>query len=118
MKEKFLISFYLLSLTIGCSSKAVRERAKEGPVVGNLDDQTFQAEYKGSNLKVGDKLKIFKYEAFNEDLKGHISRTRPEDKKKVLIGSGTVSSVLNDNYYEIKTDEPKYIPEGSFIEKL
>jgi hypothetical protein len=118
MKEKFLICFYLLFLTLGCSSKGVNERAKEGPVVGNLDGQTFQAEFKGSNLKVGDKLKIFRYESFDEDLKTHISRTRPEDKKKVLIGLGTVSSVLNDNFYEIKTDEPKYIPEGSFIEKL
>ena len=118
MKEKFLISFYLLTLILGCSSKTVNERIIEGPVVYNLDSQTFQAEYKGSNLKVGDKLKIFKYETFDQDLKTHISRTRPEDKKKVLIGSGTVSSVLNNNYYEIKTDGPKYIPKGSFIEKF
>ncbi|MBC7540856.1 MAG: hypothetical protein H7281_18690 [Bacteriovorax sp.] len=119
MKQKFLILSCFFTLVAGCSSHVTTsDNLPVGEVVSNVDEQTFHAQYKGRNLKVGDHVTILKYEDFESDLKDHQSRVLPLRKKKTVIGAGVISSVLNDNYYEFKSDKPQHIPEGAFIEKL
>jgi hypothetical protein len=118
MKHKFLLTCAFV-LATGCSShlKTIVPPS-EGEVVSNLDSQTFHAQYKGRSLKVGDRVSILKYEDFEADLKEHQSRNLPLKKKKIVIGEGVISSILNDDYYEFKSSTPQHIPEGAFIEKL
>ena len=115
MKSKVIILISLSAFLFNCSST---KKTNEGKVVSNLGDTTFHAEYKGPNLKVGDRVSILKFSDFETDLKNHQSRSLPKKQKKVVLGEGVVSSILNDNYYEFKTDAPQHIPEGAFIEKL
>ena len=117
MKHKLLSLTCFLAFAFGCSTQTSKQ-LPEGEVVSNLDSQTFHAQYKGRNLKVGDRVSILKYEDFETDLKDHQSRNLPLKKKKTMIGQGVISSVLNDDYYEFKSDKPQHIPEGAFIEKL
>ncbi|MDD4974619.1 MAG: hypothetical protein PHY93_09740 [Bacteriovorax sp.] len=119
MKHKFLTIICFFIFATGCSSHLTTTVApSEGEVVSNLDSQTFHAQYKGRSLQVGDHVSILKYEDFEADLKEHQSRNLPIKKKKKVIGVGVISSVLNDHYYEFKSNTPLHIPEGAFIEKL
>ncbi len=113
MKKKApLICFFCIAIA-SCSTTKPK-----GEVVSYNESQFFHAKVNGPKLKIGDRVSILKYEDFNENLKTHQSKSNPIVKKKVLLGVGKVSSILKDNYYEIKSDEPKNIPEGSIIEKL
>lgn len=116
MKSPLLILALILSFS-GCS-KQILVNPPEGEIVNSVDTETFHAQYNGRPLKVGDRISILKYEDFEKDLNDRRSRTMPLEKKKVSIGSGTVSSVLKDNYYELKPDTPQHIPSEAFIEKL
>ena len=117
MKYKLLILTFFLNFLSGCSTHALNKSPK-GEVVSNLDAQTFHVKYKGHNLRVGDRVSILQYKDFEADLKNHQSRNLPIKKEKIIIGKGVVSSILNDNYYELKSETPQHIPEGAFIEKL
>lgn len=83
-----------------------------------IDDQTFHAKFKGRDLKVGDRVRIFRYEEFEAHLQDRQSRNLPQQKKKIITGKGVISSVLDDDYYEFKSEKPKNIAEGTFIEKF
>lgn len=116
MKSELLILIFL-TLQFGCASKAP-PKLPEGKVVSVLSDHTFHAEIIGLHLKVGDRVTILKYKDFQTDLKGHQSRTLPFKKTKIKVGEGIISSVLENNFYELQLENPQHIPEGSFVEKL
>jgi hypothetical protein len=119
MKYKHFTLTCFFVFIAGCSSHMTRsDNLPVSEVVSNVDEQTFYAQYKGRNLKVGDHVSILKYEDFETDLKDHQSRVLPLRKKKIIIGAGVISSVLNDNYYEFKSAKPQHIPKGAFIEKI
>jgi hypothetical protein len=117
MKKNIPALIFCLTF-IGTFSAPSSAKVPESEAIGKLHSQTFHVEFKGRNLRVGDRVSILKYEDFQTDLKNHTSKNFPLKKKKVVIGEGVVSAVLNDNYYEFKSETPQYIPDGAFIEKL
>lgn len=104
MKKNLLVLTFLL-LT-ACSST---------PPVGNVVSETglgtFHAKYVGQDLKVGDRVRIFRMKSIDQ---GEL--TPPPEKK--VIGEGRVSSILHDNFYEIKSETAHHIPIDAFIEKF
>ena len=117
MKFKFFILIFSLSILFSCASKT-SNNFSDGKVVNFSSDKTFQAEYKGQILKIGDRVSILKYKDLKSKFKTHQSKILPIKQKKIIIGEGVVSSVLKNSFYEFKSESPQYIPEGAFIEKL
>lgn len=117
---KFLTFGFFLML-LSCS-ETPQVTQSESLISSTMGPQTFQAKYKGKGqLRVGDRLRILEYEDFVEDLKEKESRNMPlgnYEKRKKIIGHATVSTVLDDNYYEFKLDKPQPVPAEVFIEKL
>lgn len=112
-----------LMLTLASCSQIRKTNHQEGEIVSSTDAQTFHAKYDGKDqLRVGDRISILQYEDFTQDLRLRESRNMPlsssHEKKKKIIGKATVSSILNDNFYELKLDQPQHIPSEAFIEKL
>lgn len=109
-------------LTLLACSETPQVIQSESLISSTQETQTFQAKYKGrEQLQVGDRLRILKYEDFVENLKEKESRNIPignYEKRKKVIGHATVSTVLEDNYYEFKLDKPQYVPSEAIIEKL
>lgn len=103
--KKNLLALTFLILT-ACSS---------APPVGNVVSETglgtFHAKYAGQNLKIGDRVKIFRMISITQG-----EFTPPPEKK--VIGEGRVSSILHDNFYEIKSETAHHIPTDAFIEKF
>lgn len=119
MKNKFpafVCSLTCLLALAGCSSSSVKSPTA-GEIVSAVDTQTYHAQYMGKDLKIGDKVKIVEYDLVG-DLKHKQSRNMPFAQKKKVIGEATVSSILNDNYYELKSDKPQHVPADAFIEKF
>lgn len=108
----YLLSFFSI-LLFSCASK---KPIPEGEIVGTLDAQTYQAHFKGPVLKLGEKVKIIEYN-WNTDIPHRHSRILPDIQEKRIIGQATITTILNDNYYELKTEKPQYIPNDAFIEK-
>lgn len=102
-KTLLVLSFLLLA---SCSSKP-----PSGKVVSETGLGIFHAKYAGKDLNVGDKVKIFRMESMTQ---GELA---PPPVKKVL-SEGRVTSILHDNFYEIKTETAHHIPTDAFIEKL
>jgi hypothetical protein len=104
MKKNLLVLTFLL-LT-ACSSTP-----PAGNVVSETSVGTFHAKYPGQNLKIGDRVRIFRMKSIAQG-----EFTPPPEKK--IIGEGRVSSILHDNFYEIKSETAQHIPTDAFIEKL
>ncbi|MGZ3788865.1 MAG: hypothetical protein ACXVLQ_10095 [Bacteriovorax sp.] len=115
MKRKFLLLAYFLIIA-SCSTQSEKAH-KEGEIISSLDSRTYHAQYMGKDLKIGDKVKIVEYD-FNYNLKNRQSKNLPMPQKKKVIGEAVVSSILNDHFYELKSDKPQHIPAEAFIEKL
>lgn len=102
MKKTLMI--LTLLLTVACSST---------PPAGNVVSETgigvFHAKYAGKSLKVGDKVKIFVMESITQG-----ESTTPPAKK--VVGEGRVTSILKENFYEIKSESAHHIPSDAFIE--
>lgn len=118
---KTLISLIIL-ITFGCShqsySPTKTTNRPSGEISYGAELNTYRAEYKGKeSLKIGDKVRIMQYE-FAEGLKQKQSRAFPLTSTKKQIGEATVSGILGDQYYELKTTSPHPLPGNAFIEKL
>lgn len=120
MKNKF-ITIGLLFTLLSCSQVS-ETNLPHGEILSSSDNQTFHAKYYGKDsLKIGDRVRILEYEDTSTDLKLKKSRTLPfstKNVKKRILDLATISSVLDDNYYELKSDNSKHIPQEAIIEKL
>lgn len=108
----------MIALAGSCTHETKTTNPPSGDVVQVSGAQTFQATYRGrENLQVGDKVRIMSYD-FGDDFKSRSSRLFPLSSNKKQIGEATVSGVLSDHYYELKTTRPLPMPGDAFIEKL
>lgn len=115
MKNKFLLltSFYFL---FACSTPSSKPPV-QGEIVSVLNSNTYQAEYAGPRLRIGDKVKIIEYD-LDTNMKQRNSRNVPFNQKKKVIGEATVSSIINDHFYELKSERPQHVPSDALIEKF
>lgn len=117
MKIKLFILFNTLALSAACTQQTQRN-PPSGDITYGSDPYTYQATYAGKGgLKLGEKVRIMTYE-FNKSLKEHQGRNFPLSSSKTQIGEATVSNVLSNNYYELKTEGPRPLPRNAFIEKF
>ena len=117
MKHQLLSATYILISFLSIPSSNAAPLKATGDITNGPDAQTFYSEYKGKHpLKVGDKVQIREYNF--SDLKHRQSKTMPFKTNSKVVGEATVSSIIKDNYYELKTDEPQHISGDAFIEKL
>lgn len=114
MKNQILVLPFLIVFTTTCSKPPVI-----GEVVNVTSSQNFQAKYLGQDLKVGDKVLIYQEVKPKLTVNNEKRNDIPFKEKKSVIGKGIVMDVLSNNYYEIKADNPQYIPnEDAYIQKL
>ena len=105
MKKNVLFLAFIIILGTSCSSRPT------GEVLNVTGNDTFQAKYSGPELRIGDRVKLVKVEFDPNGYEGQLG-------KKIVIGEGRVSTILNKGLYEIKTETAQYIPTDAFIEKL
>lgn len=124
MKHQLKI-FGLLITLFSCAHDSKKNKDNQRPVgeiISNVNSEILHAKFTGKEaLRVGDRITILQYKDFADDLKQRDSRNlplKPHEKQKKVLGSATVSSILNDGYYELKLDRPQHIPAEAFIEKL
>ncbi len=120
MKNK--IASLALFLTLASCSQVSETDHSYGEIVSSTDTQTFQAKYYGKgNLHLGDRVRILEIEDTDTSLKLKKSRNMPfstKQSKKKIIDHATISTVLEDNYYELKSDHAKHVPAEAVIEKI
>jgi len=114
MKKKIIMACSLILL--GCSSnkQSSTHSATEGKLV---ETKTYRVKYPGASLRVGDKLNVVQYE-YDPSLAVRPSRNKPVAIRKKVINKAWVTSVLEDNNYEIEIDKSEKMPSDSFIEKI
>lgn len=105
MGIKLILLFSFLCFTSCSSNKPT------GHVVSETGVGVFHVKYTGQQLNVGDKVKIIKMDSKDS---GEYS----PPASKTVIGEGRVSSILHDNYYEIKSETAHHIPKDALIEKF
>jgi hypothetical protein len=115
------IKLFILLITLAFSA-ACTHQTQRNPPSGDItygpDPYTYQATFSGKGgLKLGEKVRIMTYE-FNRSLKEHQGRNFPLSSSKTQIGEATVSNILSNNFYELKTEKPKPLPGNAFIEKF
>lgn len=119
MFKQLMTLVFLLSF-LSCSRTS--EVASTGEVVSSTGIQSFQAKYNGKEpLRIGDRVNIIEQQAYSEDLRIRESRNMPfmtDKQNQKIIGQASVSNILNDNFYEFKTDKPQHVPESALIQKL
>ncbi len=113
-KKNLILSCLLISISLPLQARSLVPAS--GEIVSTIDTQTFHAQYKGKDLRVGDRVRIVEYD-FNRGQKNRPSRMLPMAQRRRIVGTATVSSLLKDNYYELKSDTPQHVPAGAFIEK-
>ncbi|RPJ77725.1 MAG: hypothetical protein EHM20_05590 [Alphaproteobacteria bacterium] len=120
MKNKIITAGLLFTL-FSCSQVS-ETNPPHGEILSSTDTRTFHVKYYGKDtLKIGDRVRILEYEDTSTDLKLKKSRTLPfstKNAKKKVLDLATISSVLDDDYYELKSDNSKHIPEDAIVEKL
>lgn len=106
-KISFILPFLLIAWLIswGCSSNQV------GKVVSETGNNSLHVKYTGQKLKVGDRVRIIQMETESTGEYASLA-------KKKVIGEGRVSTILEGNFYEIKTETAQHVPTGAIIEKL
>ncbi len=101
---------------VGCSSakQNIANKGVEGKLV---ETKSYRVKYLGPSLKIGDRLNVVQYE-YDPSLAARPSRNKPVAIRKKVVSKAWVSSVLEDNNYEVEIDKTEKMPSDSYIEKI
>jgi hypothetical protein len=111
--KTILMTFTLALLLTSCAHNFMR-----GTVAMKTDKKTAHVCLGNNDVKIGDKIDFY-----TNQCTGHSGGGRDEGEgdvrecKMEILGTGTVSKILNNHYSEVKTDGSFQLAEGTLVQK-
>ncbi len=109
------LSFILLGLAAGISGCA--HDTMRGNVAMKITDQEGHVCLGNNEVKPGDRVTLYNNECLPSSNKQYSSVYEPPCKK-VRIGEGRITQVLNDHYSVVTADPGITLKEGTIVEKM
>lgn len=112
---KTIFSILLIANLVGCASHSTMR----GSVAMKTSEDEAHVCMGDTEVRVGDKVKAFKSVCANEN-ENSIRTSKSGIKticKKEQIGTGVVTSLINDHYSVVKFDNKFDFNEGTIVEK-
>ncbi len=111
--KKLSFVFALIAVSMnGCTHSLMR-----GSVAMKVSDQEGYVCLGDNDLKVGDKVAIFRQDCTTPHTGRPVSVYTPYCKK-IKLGSGEVTSLINEHYSVVRAPTNIVLQEGMIIEKL
>lgn len=109
-----IFPYILILCTIGLSGCA--HDLMRGSVAMKVNDQEGHVCLGNNEVKVGDKVALYKNDCTQSGNKQFSSVYEPPCKK-IKIGDGEITRVLNEHYSVVKADPGTTLQEGFIVEK-
>ena len=101
-------SLGVIMLLSGCAHNFMR-----GTVAMKTDNRTGHICLGKNDVKIGEKIRFYR-----NDCRGGGGEFGDAGCGMTILGTGTITRVLNDHYSEVKTDKPFKFGEGTLVEKI
>ena len=108
--KKIITTLAITLLVSSCAHQFMR-----GTVAMKTDKQTAHVCLGNNDVKVGEKLDFYTNKCTG--ISGGTEDIDPRDCEMKILGSGTVTKLLNSHYSEVKTDGSFNLTEGTLVQR-